>query len=143
MGYLTFFDLSWDIEEGSAEEAAIMAWIEADEIRENFEDLYPGGACGQSKWRKEEADMARLSAAFPEVLFTLSGSGEEETDLWCSYYRGGLVQHAPAQIHYPEFAPTSLKQPDHSQHNLYSVAGEDTPEADALANHQARNGPFS
>lgn len=143
MGYVTFFDLSWDAIEGSAEEGAIMAWIEADEMRENFDDLYPGGACGQSKWYDEEADMARLSAAFPDVVFTLSGSGEDETDLWRSYYYKGLVQNAPARIEYPPFNPAKLEQPSHGGCTGNDPAGEDMPKADALANHDARKGPWS
>lgn len=143
MGYVTFFDLSWDVAEDSVEESTIMAWIEADEIREHFEDLYPGGACGQSKSCDEEANMARLSAAFPEVLFTLSGSGEEETDLWRSYYRGGLVQHAPAEISYPEFDPAKLEAPDSVSSTHFDVADTDTPEADALAKNESRKGPWS
>ena len=142
MGYYTFFDLTWDAAEGSDEEQAIIAWIDSDEIGENFEDLYPGGACGMSKWRDDEADMLRLSEAFPGVLFTLSGSGEEETDLWRSYYRAGRVQHAPAEISYPPFDPAKLAAPNNSKSPTPDIADEDTPEADALANHEARKGPW-
>ena len=63
MGYYTFFDLAWDIPENSDEEQAIIYWMESDDIGENFEDFYPGGACGMSKWRDDEADMLRLSEA--------------------------------------------------------------------------------
>lgn len=143
MGYVTFFDLSWDVAEDSAEESAIMAWIEADEIREHFEDLYPGGACGQSKSCDEEADMARLSAAFPQVLFTLSGSGEEETDLWRSYYWGGMVQYAPAEISYPDFDPAKMRTPGHNGHGAPDAISADSPEADALANHEDRKAPWT
>lgn len=55
--------------------------------------------------------MLRLSAAFPDVLFTLFGAGEEGGDLWRSYYRGGMVQHAPAEIAYPSFDPAKLEKP--------------------------------
>lgn len=147
MGYMTFHDLTWDVPEDSAQEQAIMDWIEADGIKENFEDLYPGGACGLSKWYDANADMLRLSKAFLSVLFTLSGSGEEETDLWRSYYRGGMVQHAPAQVTYPPFDPAKLADPADSDHAARELADEvvddDSPEADALANNEVRNGPWS
>lgn len=135
MGYYTFFDLTWDAAEDSDREQAITAWMEADEMRHNFEDLYPGGACGMSKWRDEQDDMLRLSEAFPEVLFTLSGSGEEETDLWRSYYRAGRVQHAPAEIHYPAFDPAKLSSADgESPAQPRTTATSGAPELDPASN---------
>jgi len=111
MGYYTFHDLSYDAPEGSETDDRIQAWIDNDQLREEFENLYPGGACGMTKTLDPDPDMLRLSQAFPEVLFTLHGSGEEDTDLWYTYYRDGRLQHADAQIHYPPFDPKLLREP--------------------------------
>ena len=53
--------------------------------------------------------MRRISSLYPEVLFTLHGRGEEATDLWYLYLRGGKMQYAPAKIVYDEFDERKLK----------------------------------
>lgn len=53
-------------------------------------------------WHDHRKDMVRLSAVFPDVLFTLWGDGEETDDLWKEYYLNGKCQIARAVITYPD-----------------------------------------
>jgi hypothetical protein len=64
-----------------------------------------------SKWYDHEKDMRALSSAFPDVLFCLSGDGEEHDDFWKEYYMNGRMQRCSAEVQviYPEFDPSLLK----------------------------------
>lgn len=47
---------------------------------------YPNESC---KWYEHDEDMKYLSTRFPGVVFELSGSGEENGDIWRSWYKDG------------------------------------------------------
>lgn len=112
MGYYTFIDITYNVETDTPKDDQIQTWIHTHEVGNLFEDLYPGGACGQIKNLAPDPDIIELSTAFPEVLFTLQGTGEEPEDLWRTYFRGGLAQEASATVTYPEFDPDMLATPD-------------------------------
>ena len=61
-----------------------------------------------AKWYDWEEDMRKVSAAFPEVHFTLHGEGEDNGDLWDAHFLGGKMQYCPAKIVYDEFDPEQL-----------------------------------
>lgn len=46
----------------------------------------------ESKWYDHEKDMVKLSKEFPNVIFHLSGDGEEQGDVWKEIYSGGAKQ---------------------------------------------------
>lgn len=55
-----------------------------------------------AKWYNYDEDMCRLSAEFPDVLFTLTGEGEETTDMWRDWYKSGSrYAHWVADIFIP------------------------------------------
>lgn len=112
MGYYTFIDLTYDVETNAQKDDRIQEWIDTHAIGNLFDDLYPGGACGQIKTLAPDPEIIELSEAFPEVLFTLQGSGEEPEDLWRTYFRNGLTQEASATVTYPDFDPALLITPD-------------------------------
>lgn len=61
------------------------------------------------KWYDHEKDMRKLSKRFNNVLFTLSGEGEESGDLWREYHLNGLMQRATAKIAFDDFDEAKLK----------------------------------
>jgi hypothetical protein len=67
------------------------------------------GDVDSCKWYEHEEDMRKLSALFPDVLFTLSGEGEESGDIWKMYVKGGKSHSVSAEIVLPEFDETKLK----------------------------------
>lgn len=67
-----------------------------------------GGGESDSQWRDHEDDMRKLSAAAPDHLFTLNGSGEDDGDRWRKYFKGGRMQEARARIEFEEFDESKL-----------------------------------
>lgn len=63
---------------------------------------------GEGKWYDFHEDMTKLSKAFPEVVFKLSGDGEETDDVWTTYYMGGKSQSAKRTVIVEEFNPNKL-----------------------------------
>ena len=61
------------------------------------------------KWYEHETHMREISDQFPEVLFTLTGEGEESGDLWVKYFSGGKMQHCPGVMTYEPFDENRLK----------------------------------
>ena len=55
------------------------------------------------KWYSHEVDLKDFSERVPNVLFKLSGEGEEAGDLWVEYYQDGKMQRCTAKITYDEF----------------------------------------
>lgn len=69
-----------------------------------------GEAIGTCKWYEWESDLRWLSKRCPEQLFVLFGEGEDPDDLWVAYALGGLIYKADAEIVYPKFDATKLKE---------------------------------
>jgi len=63
---------------------------------------------GEGSWRGFDSDMMQVSAKFPNVLFTLTGAGEEADDLWRAYFLDGKMQYVNAEIYYPPFDAEKL-----------------------------------
>lgn len=72
-------------------------------------------------WYDHEGDMVKLSQQFPDILFILSGNGENAGDLWKAYFLGGLFQRAPAQIVYDDFDKDKLRRADGEEENTCGV----------------------
>ena len=60
------------------------------------------------KWYDHDEDCAEMSKSFPGVVFCLEGEGEENSDMWKSYYKDGFVQICRAVVTYPPFDKTKL-----------------------------------
>ena len=100
MGYYTHYEI-----EMTPDLPEVRAAIEDEEYM-----AYAIGEGGDScKWYDHEADMWALSRRFPDVLFELSGEGEEAGDLWRKYFKAGKMQSCPAQITYEPFDESKLR----------------------------------
>lgn len=75
-----------------------------DEYFYDFE-LYSDGA---TKWYHYNEEMIELSKQFPETVFYLFGEGEENGDLWYTYYKNGKSQYCPATITYETYDESKL-----------------------------------
>ena len=62
----------------------------------------------EMKWYDATSDMIKLSERFPNVLFELSGKGEEHDDIWKEYYYNGACQHCAGRIVFDEMDPAIL-----------------------------------
>ena len=80
-------------------------------IKDDSDNTYYGVLDGSDrcKWYSHDEDMRKLSERFPRVLFTLSGEGEESSDIWKKYYLNGKCQVAKAQITIDKFDPEKLE----------------------------------
>jgi len=111
MGYYTTFELNMD--NGDDQLAEIHAvLLDIDEATFHLDlEVSPSTAYNSEEsgsWRHHEIDMRELSAQFPTVLFQLSGSGEENGDLWEEYYKDGKMQRIDAEITFAEFDSAKL-----------------------------------
>lgn len=97
MGYYTHYKLRIDPPQTLAfvQELKLHAdaapWVADTWARDGT--FIPNGGESTSQWRDEESEMRAASAAHPELLFTLDGNGEEQGDVWRSYYHAGKAQH--------------------------------------------------
>ena len=111
MGYYTTFELEMDTNKLTFEEVA-----------ETLNDVgkYKEGVTfwtqvltsdyGSIKWYEHDKDMFELSKKYPDVVFTLRGTGEENDDVWVSYYRAGMVQRESMPVWTPPpFDPKKLR----------------------------------
>jgi hypothetical protein len=89
MGYYTSYTLKADKQEDE-----IGSYIESGvrpDLKYIFENSYDNEWYGDSRWYEHDAEMCDLSLVFPDVLFTLTGEGEESGDIWRKWYRNGVL----------------------------------------------------
>lgn len=60
------------------------------------------------KWYEHKTNMAKLSTEVKDVLYMLSGEGEENCDMWKEYWINGMCHRCQAEIVYPEFDASKL-----------------------------------
>lgn len=107
MGYYTYFEMEMenlDEESNVTEEEVIETLIEESEWfnrfdrEKDFDSFFSDGL----KWYDWEEDMKRVSFSFPNVVFILTGRGEEYDDLWRGFFYKGRSFYSPAKIIYDE-----------------------------------------
>ncbi len=122
MGYYTSYTLK-----ASGRHEQIGALLE--EYTSGYQwDDYVDSWCMNGKWYGHEDDMSALSAAFPDVLFTLEGEGEESGDIWKAYYLQSKSKKVQAEISFadpgPEFvAPELLPDPVDEEYEAWKALG--------------------
>lgn len=74
---------------------------------------YALNTSGQSresiKWYEHEDDMRAFSKKYPEIVFELSGEGEDAEDQWRKYFVNGKMQVCKAEITFEVYHPQKLK----------------------------------
>ena len=56
----------------------------------------------EHKWYEHDKDMTEISLMFPNMVFCLHGEGEEQGDLWNTYYFNGKSETCCARIVYDD-----------------------------------------
>jgi len=94
MGYYTDFELSFNSKDNN-------------QVMESLGEIsgytYWYSFTMNGKWYKWQEDMKELSMLYPDVLFELSGRGEEPDDLWGAYFKGGKAQICKAKITFDKY----------------------------------------
>lgn len=62
-----------------------------------------------AKWYEYEKDMRKISEQFPDVIFTVSGEGEENDDIWRAYFKNGKSQYCEAIINFEPYDEGKMK----------------------------------
>ncbi len=86
---------------------SVTSAIDALEIFENGD--VKNGFTGYARWYEHEEELGRISAEFPDLLFCLHGEGDEATDIWDKYFKGGKIQRCPAVITIADFDESLLE----------------------------------
>lgn len=108
MGYLTNYKLKTVKSETAIQD--ILMTIPDEEFDDIFYGLERDGRTYDSvKWYQHEKDMKELSEKFPDVVFELSGEGEENGDIWKKYFKNGKMQACHAKIVFDEFNEELLR----------------------------------
>lgn len=61
------------------------------------------------KWYSHEDDMRSVSNIYKDIIFVLTGNGEEKEDMWVKYFFNGKMQVENAVITYGQFDKNKLK----------------------------------
>lgn len=112
MGYYTSFELereNLDISEGKSIPYDVDEEIEKF-LEDNSDEFYGLRSDDTCKWYDHNEAMLRLSSEFPEVLFILSGEGEENGDVWKKYYANGTVEVDKAELVFKGMSKTFRSQ---------------------------------
>jgi hypothetical protein len=103
MGYYTRYEISATPEFTDEMEELLNDSVE-DEVE--FEDYQ---STDDTKWYSHEEHMREFSKNYPEIVFHLTGEGEEAGDIWHKYFQNGKMQDCPAIITFDDFDPKKLK----------------------------------
>lgn len=92
MGYYTKFKLT--INEGRTIQVEVRDTVYA--YINEYCGVYLETHCFSDdyKWYAHEEDMLNVSLQFPDLGFTLSGLGEDQTGLWVNHYKNGKSESA-------------------------------------------------
>jgi hypothetical protein len=100
MGYLTNHGFSCDDPENKDKYT-----FELGELSGYDDELF-GDAV---KWYECEEHMREFSERYPNVLFTISGYGEDPGDIWKLHAKNGKLQKCEAVIVIPPYDPERMK----------------------------------
>jgi len=108
MGYYTDYELQVVDENNNNVYEPIEVLLELNEDAKYA--LYNDGETkDRCKWYDAQPDVLEFSKKYPDLLFVLSGSGDENGDLWKYYAKNGKGYYQEAVIMFPEFDVEKMK----------------------------------
>ena len=132
MGYYTRFQVTWDKHEDETIEGVPYESIDQ-AIEKKFNEItgideetfgcdYDVWDASNdytvtfyAKWYDWKKDMNELSRAYPDMIFRVSGAGEEYEDLWKSIWKDGCYE-----IQYAEIPPFTGEMKEYKNDDLFS-----------------------
>ena len=110
MGYYTKFDLKINTKINQEQELQITNFLSNKIIKKSVKisDHWDDYLEEEMKWYDYETDMTELSILFPDIVFELSGEGEESDDIWKQYFKSGKTQICNAIISFDKFDEAKL-----------------------------------
>lgn len=135
MGYYTNFDLQYDSAQSDPVELQrLISDIRAGKTFTDYEISLNSDEWDTMKWYGHDEDMKALSLEYPNVMFVLTGAGEESGDFWRSFYKNGVWQTVTGEVTYPD--------PDYSKFPIQDLTAKRQAERqarkEALLAEQAR-----
>jgi hypothetical protein len=113
MGYLTRFELTTSDRDGAKSRETCETCGHKSSVShvENIIKINDGYSPfgDDTKWYNHHDQMIEYSKRFPDVVFTLSGEGEESDDIWKKYYKDGKSQTEYAEIQVAGFNVDKLE----------------------------------
>lgn len=100
MGYYTIYSLSVIIDPNNETEAfkkELNNYFTDTEIKELFDGYL------EAKWYDWSANLEGISKKFPNMLFSLSGEGEEPLDIWIAHFCNGDYNYREIQTYWEPF----------------------------------------
>lgn len=106
MGYCTAYNITYDGSKTTSEtDSAIEKFFM--KVDGGGWEVYAGEICGENRmWYDQEIDMYCLSKKFPDILFTVSGHGDDWDDSWEEHWQDGSMQHCHMEI--PPYDPNQM-----------------------------------
>lgn len=103
MGYYTQYELqvfAYDAENDKLGLEVESYFPEYDEIIKLISKIsgYDNPFGDSCKWYDYEPDMIKVSKKFKNLIFAISGEGEEAGDIWRAYFQNGNATHYRARI---------------------------------------------
>lgn len=110
MGYYTKYELSTFYSKDKKSYTPIEE-LRAENICARSAFSEDGDFKEELKWYDHENDLKEFSSRpkYKDVLFALSGIGENEGDIWIKYFKNGKMQVCEAEIVYPSFDESKLQ----------------------------------
>ena len=109
MGYRTSYELSIVKSASPMDQEGVIHQLREGSQGASYGLRDDGSAQGGLRWYEHEDDLRGFSRKYPELIFRLSGEGEDSGDIWDKYFQNGKMQECKAEIVKPSFDPTKLK----------------------------------
>ncbi len=65
--------------------------------------VFDDGEAHDIKWYEHDAEMKLLSKEHPDTIYEVRGNGEDESDVWVSFYKDGKSYKVNLAPVYPAF----------------------------------------